>query len=98
MWAQYRAKMNNWTRLKGLYVSDKLAKGELSTPQMRLSATNELEKIIALHLPQFYKQPKFLRKIPKDEFTQMVQTKKGANLTGIEKAVINGLYKFLPEL
>jgi len=90
--------MDNWTKLKSLYSSDPLAKGDLSSPQMRLSAATELEKILEQHLPHFIKQPKFLKKIPKEEFIQMIQSKTGTVLTGIEKTVVNGLYKFLPEL
>jgi len=89
---------DNWTKLKNLYVSDHLSKGDLATPQRRLDAIEAIEKILQQYLPQFIKQQKFLKKIPKDEFMQMVRDKKGAKLSGADKSVINGLYKFLPEL
>ena len=90
--------MDNWTKLKTFYVKDHTAKGYLATPERRLNAVDALERLLKQHLPQFIKQPKFLKQIPKEEFVQMVQDKKGSNLSSAEKSVINGLYKFLPEL
>ena len=90
--------MDNWTKLKNLYVKDHLSKDYLATPERRLNATEAMEKLFQQHFPYILKQPKFLRQIPKDQFTKEVQFKKGSNLSSAEKSVINGLYKFLPEL
>lgn len=90
--------MDNWTKLKTLYVKDHASKEYLATPERRLNATEALESLLKQRLPQFIKQPKFLKQLPKEEFKQMVRDKKGSNLSSAEISVINGLYKFLPEL
>ncbi len=90
--------MDNWTKLRKLYVEDHKAKDFLATRQRRSDAADAMEQFLAHNLPHFVNQPKFLNKIPKEEFTQMIRDKKGANLSSSEKSVINGLYKFLPEL
>ncbi len=90
--------MDNWTKLKKLYVNDHNAKDYLVSPERRLNAIESLEKLLNQYLPEFIKQPKFLRQIPKEEFMQKVKDRKGSILSGAEKSVINGLYKFLPEL
>ncbi len=90
--------MNNWTKLKNLYVKDHLSKDYLATPGRRLNAIEAMEKLLQQHFPHIIKQPKFLRQIPKDQFMREVQLKKGSNLSSAEKSVINGLYKFLSEL
>ncbi len=90
--------MDNWTKLKKLYVDDHRSKEYLTTPERRLNAVDALEKVLKQQLLQFVKQPKFLKQMPKDSFMKMVQEKKGSNLSIAEKSVINGLYRFLPEL
>lgn len=90
--------MDNWIKLKKLYVDNHNSKDYLATPDRRLNAADALEKLLKQQLPQFVKQPKFLKQIPKEDFVKMVHEKKGSNLSSAEKSVINGLYKFMPEL
>ena len=90
--------MDNWTKLKNLYVKDHLSKDYLATPERRLNATEVMEKLFQQHFPHIIKQPKFLKQIPKDQFMREVQLKKGSDLSSAEKSVINGFYKFLSEL
>ena len=89
--------MDNWTKLKNLYKRDHLSK-TLTSPQTRLNALVRVEKLFEQHFPHIIKQPKFLKQIPKEQFMKEVQLKKGTNLDSSEQSVINGLYKFLPEL
>ena len=90
--------MDNWIKLKNLYLKDNKGKDNLASAERRLNAADTLEMLLKQQFPQFIKQPKFLKQIPKEEFMQMVMLKKGSNLSSSEKSVINGLYKFLPEL
>ena len=89
--------MDNWTKLKKLYVNDHLAK-DLAKPEIRLNAVESLEKLMRQHLPEFVKQPKFMKQIDKKQFVKMLEIKKGSKLNGAQESVINGFYKFLPEL
>lgn len=90
--------MDNWTKLKKFYVKDHASKEYLVSPQTRLFAVESLEKLFKQHFPHIISQPKFLKQIPKEDFMNEVKLKKGSNLSGSEESVINGLYKFLPEL
>jgi len=90
--------MDNWTKLKNLYVNDHKSKENLVSKQTRLNAVIRIEDLFQKYFPHIIKQPKFLKQIPKDKFMDEVQLKKGSELSGPEKAVINGLYKFLPDL
>lgn len=90
--------MDNWTKLKNLYVKDHESREYLVSPQTRLNAVVRLEKLFQKHFPHIIKQPKFLKQIPKEEFMKEVKTKKGSNLSGSEESVINGFYKFLDDL
>jgi hypothetical protein len=90
--------MDNWTKLKNLYVKDHESKEYLVSPQTRLNAVDALEKLFQIHFPLILKQPKFLKQYGREEFKEEVKLKKGSDLNGAEISVINGLYKFLPEL
>ena len=89
--------MDNWTKLKNLYVKDHESK-VLTSPQTRLNALDRIEKLFQQHFPHIIKQPKFLKQIPKDQFMKEVQLKKGSNLNSSEESVIHGFYKFIHEL
>ncbi|GEM_PF-3716974 len=90
--------MDNWTKLRKLYVEDQKTKDGLSTRQRRSDAMESMHEFLTFNLPHFVNQPKFLNKIPKDEFIQMIRDKKGSPLNSSEKSVVNALYKYLPEL
>lgn len=90
--------MDNWTKLKNLYIKDHESKEYLVSPQTRINAMARIEKLFQQHFPHIIKQPKFLKQIPKDQFMKEVKLKKGGNLNSSEESVIHGLYKFLSEL
>ncbi len=90
--------MDNWKKLKKLYVDDHNSKEYLVTPQTRLNAVIRIEKLFQQHFQYVIKQPLFLKKIPKESLLNELKLKKGSDLSGSEISVINGLYKFLPEL
>jgi hypothetical protein len=90
--------MENWRKLKQLYLKDHLDKKHLASPETRVNALNRIEKLIKADFPQIVAQPKFLKKIPKEKFLVELKLKKGAELNSSEISVINGFYKFLNEL
>ncbi|MBN2597591.1 MAG: hypothetical protein JXR82_12485 [Marinifilaceae bacterium] len=90
--------MDNWKKLKQLYLKNHLEKEYLVSPETRVNALNRIEKLMKANFPDIVKQPKFLKQIPKDKFLLELKLKKGAELNGAEISVINGFYKFLPEL
>lgn len=90
--------MENWKKLKQLYLKDHLDKGHLVSPETRVNALNNIEKLMKIYFPQIVAQPKFLKQIPKEKFLVELKLKKGAELNGAEVSVINGFYKFLNEL
>ena len=90
--------MDNWTKLKRLYVDDHNLKDHLKSPQTRLNAVERIEALFSIHFPHILKQIKFLNNYKVNDFKTEVALKKGAKLSGSEQSVINGLFKFLPEL
>jgi hypothetical protein len=90
--------MDNWTKLKRLYVNDHKSKDYLKSPQTRLNAVERIEEIFSMYFPHILKQPKFLNQMQKDDFKKEVALKKGADLNGAEHSVINGLYQFIGDL
>jgi len=90
--------MDSWTKLKNLYIKDHESKDFLVSPKTRLYAMSRIDELFQRSFPHIIKQPKLLNQIPKDQFMVEVQTKKGSDLTGSEKSVINGIYKFLKYL
>lgn len=90
--------MDNWTKLKNLYLKDHKPKDSLAAPQIRLNAMESIDKLMLINFPQLIKHPKILKQINKEEFKRMLTEKKGARLNSAEDSVVNGLYKFLPEL
>ena len=90
--------MDNWTKLKKMYVDDHNSKDFLAAPQIRLNAMESIDKLMSTHFPQLKKLPKIIKQIDKDEFKGMLAEKKGMKLNSAEESVVNGLYKFLPEL
>lgn len=90
--------MDNWTKLKKLYIDDHSSKDYLVAPQIRLNAVESIDKLVSIHFKQIMEHPKVLKQINKEEFKRMLATKKGANLNGAEESVVNGLYMFLSEL
>lgn len=90
--------MDKWKELKMKYVNDHTAKEYLKAPQIRLNAMESIEKIMTNHFEQLMKHPKIILQIEKSELKNMLASKKGSKLNAAEESVVNGLYKFLPEL
>lgn len=90
--------MDNWTKLKNLYINGHKGKEYLVSPQTRLNALIRVEKLFQQQFQHVINQPKFIKQIPKEQFMRELILKKGSNLNSSEESVINGLYKFLPEL
>lgn len=90
--------MDNWKKLKNLYLKDHFDKEYLETPKRREDALIAIEKLIKVHFSHIISQPKFLKRYTKEEFEIELKLKKGTELSGAEKSVIHGFYKFLPEL
>ena len=89
--------MDNWKKLKNLYLKDHLNK-DLASPQTRVNALERIDKLMNTYFPAYVKQPKFLKQVPKEQFLKELKLKKGADLNSSEESVIHGFYKFLPEL
>jgi len=90
--------MDNWTKLKNLYLKDIKPKDSLAARQIRLNAMESIDKLMLINFPQLIKHPKILKQINKEEFKHMLTEKKGVRLNSAEDSVVNGLYRFLPEL
>lgn len=90
--------MSNWKNLKNLYLKDNLDKKKLVTPQTKIDAFQSIETIMNNHFPEYVKQPKFLKQIPKEQFLRELKLKKGNDLSATETSVITGVYKVLPDL
>ena len=90
--------MNKWKKLMKLYENDHNSKDYLAAPQIRLNALVSIDKLMSANFQQIIEHPKILERIDKEEFKRMLANKKGAKLNSAEESVVNGLYKFLPEL
>lgn len=90
--------MDKWKNLKNLYLKDNIDKKKLVTPKSKVDALENIDALMVTHFPQIVKQPKFLKQIPVDQFLKELKWKKGSVLSSAETSVINGIYKFLPEL
>jgi hypothetical protein len=86
--------MDNWTKLKNLYINDHKSKEYLVSPQTRLNAVISIVNLFQQYFPHIIKQPKFLKQIPKDKFIDEVQLKKGSELSGSEKQLLMSCISF----
>jgi hypothetical protein len=90
--------MDKWKALLRLYKNDHNSKDYLAAPNIRLNAMKSIDKLMTANFKNLVEHPKILKQIDKEDLKSMLAVKKGAKLNSAEESVINGLYKFLPEL
>lgn len=86
-----------WSELKKLYTTDHLSK-QLKAPGIRLNALNGIERLLQTAFPSVISNPHTLYEIDKNDLKTQLEKIKGSQLNSAESSVINGLYKFLPNL
>jgi hypothetical protein len=85
--------MNSYIRSKQLYIADHLSKG-LAEPERRLNALKAIEQVINVKNPGLLNGDDLFKKFDKNGFAKQYEIWKGTPLSGAEKSVITGLYKF----
>jgi hypothetical protein len=83
----------NWLEIKNSIRNDLISR-ELSNPNIRLNALDNLEEILKRHFPEFIKTPqeKF-GKMDKNELkAKMAKFKSNGKLNSAESSVINEIY------
>ncbi len=85
--------MNTYTKSKQRYIADHLSKN-LAQPERRLNALNAIEKVLKINEPELLNGTKLFEKFDKSGLTEQYETWKGSSLSGAEKSVITGLFKF----
>lgn len=85
--------MNTYSRSKQLYIADHLSK-KLTEPDRRLNALKAIEKVINLKNPGLLNGVALYEKFDKNGFAEQYEIWKGLPLSGAEKSVIIGLFRF----
>lgn len=85
--------MNNYNKSKQLYIADHLAKN-LEQPKRRLDALKAIEQVLKENDPELLKGAGLFEKFDKPGLIKKYETWKGSSLSGAEKSVITGLFKF----
>jgi hypothetical protein len=85
--------MNTYSRSKQLYIDDHLSK-KLTEPERRLNALKAIEKVINVKNPGLLNGVGLFEKFDKNGFAKQYEVWKGLPLSGAEKSVITGLFKF----
>jgi hypothetical protein len=85
--------MKNWEQAKEFYTKDHLVKS-LEHPERRLNALKAIEKTFKEKFPELLNDDDVFMNITKMYFLKLYQCLKGSSLSGAEKSVIAGLYKF----
>lgn len=85
--------MNTWKITKEKYIRDHNSK-PLQQPQRRINALNAIENILQTKYPGLLKDELLFRNMNKADMLYKYQKAKGKPLSGAEKAVIHGLYKY----
>ena len=80
-----------WEEIKRSIVEDLSSRG-LKGPMIRIRALDKIEAIMLLHYPSYIENPDEFKKIGKEEFKRQISEKKGRDLNGAEKSVINEIY------
>ena len=84
-----------WLELKNEYIRDHYSK-MLEQPERRIAALEIIEGILNEHYREIIDSPSTLKKYDKSVFTEMIRVKKpSGKISGADKSVITGLYKFL---
>lgn len=85
--------MKTYQQTKAAYIADHIAK-PLAQPERRLSALESLEKKFKAKYPEALQDKMLFANISKPYFTKLYECLKGNALSGADKSVITGLYKF----
>ena len=85
--------MKNWQQAKETYIKDHLSKS-LEQPERRLNALKAIEKTFQENFPELLNDKNVFQNIKKMYFLKLYECLKGSSLSGAEKSVISGLYKF----
>lgn len=85
--------MNTYNISKQLYIADHLSK-DMVQPKRRLNALEAIEKIIHSNSPELLQSDNLFRSFSKNKFFTQYLDWKGKPISGAEKSVIVGLFKF----
>lgn len=85
--------MKTYSTSKQLYIADHLAKN-LTQPQRRLDALNAIEQVINKNYPELLDGAGLFLEFDKQGFADQYEKWKSSPLSGAEKSVITGLFKF----
>ncbi len=85
--------MRNWKQSRELYVNNHLSQ-QLANPERRLNALKVIERIFKVKYPQPLLDENIFSNISKVYLLKLYECLKEKPLTGAEKSVFNGLYKF----
>jgi RNA-directed DNA polymerase len=90
-----RADLISWENVKGLYVTNHLAK-PLVQPSRRLNSLNRIENILRNNYPHLLVTPKDIVMHSKEEFGEMIRKNKASlKLSQADESVIEGLFLIL---
>ncbi len=80
-----------WEEIKQSIIEDLMSRG-LADPNIRIRALNNVEVIMREHFPEWIANPTELKNIDKEIFKREIFYKKGKDLNGAEKSVLNEIY------
>lgn len=85
--------MNTYYKSKQLYIADHLAKN-LAQPERRLNALKAIEKVLKENDLELLNGAGLFEKFDEPGFADQYEKWKSSPLSGAEKSVITGLFKF----
>ena len=85
--------MNTYSKSKQLFIADQLSKN-LAQPERRLNALKAIEKVLENNDPDLLNGAELFVKYHKTGFADQYEIWKGSPLSGAEKSVIVGIFKF----
>jgi len=85
--------MNTYFISKQLYIADHLSR-DMAQPERRLNALKAIEKVLKNNDPVLLNGAELFVKYHKTGFADQYEIWKGSPLSGAEKSVIVGLFKF----
>lgn len=86
--------MKNFDAAKKAYVDDHLSKDYLKQSERRLNSLKAIENVLTTKSPELLKGNNLFKNFSKDSFARQYMAWKGSALSGAEKSVITGLFKF----
>ncbi|MDY0343371.1 MAG: hypothetical protein RBR28_07345 [Lentimicrobium sp.] len=85
--------MNSYNKSRQLYIADHLSKN-LTQPERRLNALKAIEAVLTNKNPDLMNGAELFVKYDKTGFADQYEIWKGSAISGAEKSVIAGLFKF----